>query len=364
MSRRNHFSFSSLLRKYLSAEEKSFPKEIVPKNILVVRQHNQFGDLLASVSLFRAIKETYPASYLTVIASRENYYAVTNNEFIDRLFIFDKTKFWNPVYLLSLFRHLKGSYDLAIVPSTVAISKTSCLLAGISDADYKIGPSSLEGKRNEYDFVFNMKIPLSWSRYPDAHVSDFILDIVRPAGILTRNLKSSISFGENEKLAAEKFIAGMNCNGRQFLVGLHIGAGKPPNRWSLLKYIRVIELLDQNYEVGFYITGSRADNEVISFMKSNLKTRVYYFIDRSIPELACLIASSDLFITNDTGVMHVAGATAVPQISIFGPTNPFNWAPAGTNKYFLKKSDLIDDVTVDDVFSLSVRILGSSREKK
>jgi heptosyltransferase-2 len=55
--------------------------------------------------------------------------------------------------------------------------------------------------------------------------------------------------------------------------------------------------------------------------------------------------------------MHVAGTTPTPQISIFGPTNPFNWAPIGEQKYFLRKSDLINDVTVDEVFSLCKNLL-------
>jgi heptosyltransferase-2 len=55
--------------------------------------------------------------------------------------------------------------------------------------------------------------------------------------------------------------------------------------------------------------------------------------------------------------MHVAGATATPQISIFGPTNPFNWAPIGENKYFIKRSELIEDVAVEDVIQLCDRIL-------
>jgi heptosyltransferase-2 len=55
--------------------------------------------------------------------------------------------------------------------------------------------------------------------------------------------------------------------------------------------------------------------------------------------------------------MHVAGATETPQISLFGPTNPFNWAPCGKNKIFIRKSDLIDDIFVDDVLKVCKSLL-------
>ena len=60
--------------------------------------------------------------------------------------------------------------------------------------------------------------------------------------------------------------------------------------------------------------------------------------------------------------MHVAGTTKTPQVSIFGPTNPFNWAPIGNNKFFIRKSDLIDDVSVDDVYSLCTLILPKNKK--
>ena len=60
--------------------------------------------------------------------------------------------------------------------------------------------------------------------------------------------------------------------------------------------------------------------------------------------------------------MHVAGTTSIPQITIFGPTNPFNWAPIGENKYFIRKSELIDDVEVDDVLKLCDMILSKGKK--
>lgn len=328
-----------------------------PKRIIVIRQHNQFGDLLASVSLFRAIKETYPESHLSVVVSPANYYAITSNEFIDRYFIFDKKKLLNPLYLIRLLSFLRTEYDVGIVPATVSISYTSSLLLRLSNCKTRIGPASLNGAPNDFAYFFDRRIHLDWRKYPDSHVSDFGLDVLRPFGISTNSFRSSILFEERENKEVDEFFKENNIDYTRKIIGLHIGAGKPKNRWSLDKFVKVAETLHEDFNTQFVITGSRSDKNELDYMKENISLPVAFFIDRSIPVLAALISRCDLFITNDTGVMHVAGATETPQISIFGPTNPFNWAPMGSNKYFLRKSDLIDDVAVADVVELSRLLL-------
>ncbi|MCM8809969.1 MAG: ADP-heptose--LPS heptosyltransferase, partial [Candidatus Omnitrophica bacterium] len=76
-----------------------------------------------------------------------------------------------------------------------------------------------------------------------------------------------------------------------------------------------------------------------------------------IPRLAAIIEFSDLFISNDTGIMHVAGATKTPLISLFGPTDPEIWAPIGENKFYIKKDDDINSIKVEDVINLINKIL-------
>jgi len=115
--------------------------------------------------------------------------------------------------------------------------------------------------------------------------------------------------------------------------------------------------LNSAYSINFYLTGSKSDKDEIDYLVNELEFKVGLFINKPIPEVAALISKSDLFISNDTGIMHVSGTTETPQISIFGPTNPFNWAPIGPNKYFIRKSELIEDVAVDDVYQLSDKIL-------
>ena len=219
----------------------------------------------------------------------------------------------------------------------------------------------LDGKVNESAYFFDRRIVLDWKNHPDSNVSERSLDIVRPFGINTRNFKSEISFDSNDEKVVEGFLNSINYN-NEILIGLHVGAGKVPNMWSLGKYTDLIHLLFEKYNAKFYLTGSTTDNEAISFIKNKLNLDIGLFINRQIPEVAALISKSHLFISNDTGIMHVAGTTSTPQVTIFGPTNPFNWAPIGDNKYFIRKSELIDDVEVSDVLKLCDMILSKIKK--
>jgi ADP-heptose:LPS heptosyltransferase len=349
-----------LTRLFFAVPETTLPHNYSPKNILIIRQHNQLGDMLAGVSLFSGLKEKYPASMITLIAGPQNYYAVEKNKYIDRLFVFDKKQLWNPLYLKKLLDILRNRYDIVIVPVTVSISFTSNLLSRFSDAMFRVGPSSLDGRKNKSDFLFNIRTEIDWTKQPDANVSEIILEILKPLNVYPRTLKSEITFDQNDLSAAQYFIESLKLENSDKIIGLHVGAGKPQNHWSLKKYIEVIEDLNRNYPVKFYFTGSRTDHEVIEYMRKNLKVPAGYFLSKKIHEVAAVISLSDLFLTNDTGIMHVAGATDTPQISIFGPTNPYNWAPLGKNKYFIRKSELIDDVETEDVLTLCRTILGAN----
>lgn len=346
----------SLINLFLGLVENPSREIDKPKRILVVRQHNQLGDLLACVSIFRAIKEKYPSSEVSVIVSPANKNALHKNKFIDELCVFDKNKLLSFGYLKSLLSFLRKNYDLAVVPVTVSISFTSNLLCRIANAKIRIGPNSLNGKMNTSAFLFDRRINLDWRKYPDANVSDFSLDILRPFGISTNNYSSDISFDEKDELEAKAFIQSFERKLGK-VIGLHVGAGKPPNRWSYENFISLINLLEAGYQPLIYLTGSSDDVELIDTILRGIIPETKLFLNKEIPEVAALIAQSDLFITNDTGIMHVAGTTPTPQISIFGPTNPFNWAPIGKQKHFIRHSDLINDVTVDEVFSLCKTLL-------
>ena len=365
MASKNFLSnyFFLFLKKFFSLEENKSKDLGEIKKILVIRQHNQLGDLLAGVSLFRALKETYPNSKVTLLCSIENYFGALKNKFVDKLFVFNKFQMYNPIKLFSFYRFLRQDFDVVIVPVTVSISFTSNLMARISNSKIRIGPNSLDGKPNETAFLFDRRIDIDWRKFPDSNVAEHILEIVRPFGINTKDYSSIISFDNSDLNEAKKFLNQINFNSISKLIGLHVGAGKPPNRWSLKKFVELISKLNKEDNCTFYLTGTDFDREELNYVKNNSTVKIFEFVNHSVQEIAALVSLSNLFISNDTGIMHVAGTTDTPLISLFGPTNPFNWAPCGKNKIFIRKSDLIDDIQVEDVFITCKKFLSDDHSK-
>mgnify|MGYP001027965931 CR=1 FL=1 len=360
--------FSAFLKFFLKPEDKPLPseKELINHigsraRILIVRQHNQLGDMLLSNSLFRAIKEKLPESFLCVIASNDNYDAITSNKYIDQVILFDKKKFWNPFSAFNFFRQLRSlKFDVAIVPVTVSISFTSCVIARLSGARFVIGPKSLDKKPNKYSFMFDYAIDVGKDENDRRHISEKIQDILKPFGIFTRDLSEHILIKDEDKKFAQDFFS--RVDGKK--VGIHIGAGKIPNRWSVSKFAEVINYLYDKYNSFIFLTIGYWDEELLKQILPLLKREPVVLRNYPLPKLAAIINEADLFISNDTGIMHVAGSTKTSLIALFGPTDPEIWAPTGENKFYIKKGESIENIQVDDVVELIDFVFSNQKNTK
>jgi heptosyltransferase-3 len=67
-------------------------------------------------------------------------------------------------------------------------------------------------------------------------------------------------------------------------------------------------------------------------------------------ELACWLASARLYIGNDSGITHLAGAVGAPVIALFGSTDPRIWAPRGLHVHVIAKP-AIATITVEEVLA-------------
>ncbi len=334
--------------------------------ILVVRQHNQLGDMLCAVPLLRALREKFPESKITLVASPINYEAVQHNPFVDEVLNFDKVKFLkSPPNFLQFIKKIRSNFDIAIVPSTVSISSTSNFIAYLSKAKIRIGPKSIDGKENITSFLFNYQIVLDWTKEEKKHQTERNLDIVRPFGIDTDDLSVVIPYFEEDKKFAEEFLRErekFNC-----VIGYHPGAGKVKNRWSAKNFAQLAIKLSEKFNALTLITAGPMDETPVREMLTHINGKIKYLLlkNERITRVIAVIDSIELLITNDTGIMHVAGATKTPVISLFGPTNPYQWAPLGKNKFFIySKTGEINDITVEQVYKLAEEILTMKKKAK
>jgi ADP-heptose:LPS heptosyltransferase len=349
---------NSFLKIFLGLKENKSLDIGTPGKILLVRHHNQLGDLIASTPILRAIKETFPSSKLTAITGPQNNSAYLNNPYLDELFLFDKGKLSDIGYYKKIKNVLKQPYDITIVPAVTSISFTSNFLARLSNSRIRIGVRTLNGELNSSYYLFDRLVDLDWRENEKTHITKRNLAIAEPFGITTENPKLIIYSSDNDKAAAGKFIETLPGKEGDPVIGLHAGAGKIHNRWDYLKFAALIDLLVDNYSARIFLTeGSSGDailNEKIK-KQSNIDLKI--FDEKGMGLLKELINQSSLFITNDTAPMHASAASDSPVISLFGPTNPHIWAPLGKNKIFLWKSNDINNITVNEVYEKAKELL-------
>ena len=333
---------------WLFRPSKNIPDHIRSfKKILVIRQHDQLGDMLCVIPLLRALRKSYPEARITLITSPVNYRIMEYHPYVNDVICYDKKKYWkSPTMLLQLLGYLrKRAFDLAIVPATVSLSTTSDLIALISGAPMRIGAESLNGKDNPCADFYTHRVALSWEEDPHRHQTIRNMDILKPLGITSDDLSLIIGFTRDEKRYAENEAASLKGN-KTFLVGIHPGAGKPENRWQAEYFAEIANKLANEKDASVVVTIGPMDDEPYDLFCRHLQFRHEVIYKKPIRTVAALISKLDLFITNDTGIMHIAGATGINMIALFGKTDPLQWAPIGPNVRYICISD-------DDVNSIS-----------
>lgn len=331
------------------------------KNILVVRQHNQIGDMLCSLPLYAALKKKYPDSRITLVAAKTNYEIpfFDINPYLDKVIIFDKKDFKS---LLTFYRKLRGNkYQIGIVPSTIKVSRTSHIINFLSGAKIRVGVKSIDGSENSSHKFLNVKSDFNWK---STHQTKRNLEVVTQIGCeLTDEEIKSIKFRiSNEEInEAKEYLQKEFPDKNKKIIGFHPGAGKKENLWPTKSFIELIRKIYEKYHNYVLLTSGWIDNVIISEVEKELEIGGIPFKilnDLPIKKLGAILSLVDLYITNDTGSMHIAGFSDARMISLFGPTNPIEWAPTGENKYFIKsKNGNINNISVDEVYNLTEKIL-------
>ncbi|MCB2205445.1 glycosyltransferase family 9 protein [bacterium] len=331
------------------------------KNILVVRQHNQLGDMLCAVPLFRALRTTYPNAHIALLARPLNSEILRGAPFLDEIIVYDKNKFIrSPFQVWRFGRALRRrKFDLAITPATVSMSVTSDVLTFFSRADRRIGPGSLNGKSNLTAYYYNVKVDLDWRRDPTRHQTQRNLDI---ASILVLDpVSPELEIGlSEEEIAQGKETIMQKSGGRDIVIGFHPGAAKIPNRWDALRFAEIANRCAEIYGAFIVITAGPDDDAPLHEMTLNMPNACLIMQNEPIRDVAAVISNCDVYVTNDTGMMHVSAGVGTPTLSLFGPTDPLQWAPLGdAHRFILGRNGSVDTIPIEKVWKVLTNMLRS-----
>ncbi len=317
-------------------------------NILVVRQQNQMGDMLLTTPCFRALRESLPGSWITLVASDENEAVVRSNPHLDEVVVYRKTLFRrNPAALLNFLAAVrKRRYDVGIVISTVSLSVTSVLICLASRARCRVGFSGSSFGMGFVDRAFHAAFPIL---DPDVHQTRLALSLLENLGVHTQDLSPIMVPSSEAEAFAREFMSGRGLEtgevaghtdlGAGPVVGIHPGAGKNKNRWPASGFASVSNALRKELGARILVIGGPADSEAIDTMLSALDFKPVLLSGESLDRVAAVIKRLSLFICNDTGVLHVSAAVGCPTLSLFGPTDPSKWAPLSGRVTTLRASD-------------------------
>ncbi len=329
------------------------------RNIIVIRQHNQFGDVLCTVPLLRSLQSKFRPEELAVVVSPQNISALEGCRHATSLLNYDKLSFYRkPSLFFEFARTLRKGYDLLLVPSNVSISLTNDFMAFFIKARTKIGPRSLESKQNRTSSVYDIAVDLKWEK-SIAHQSFRNMKVAEPLGISGKDDGGELQYevGESQSKEVASFISKVSDNSRR-RVALHAGAGKIPNRWSVLNFARLAEMLHDRLDADIFLTEGPMDHDVIEHLINLTKIPFVRVRNRTVSFVAALLKQMELVVSNDTGIMHLSAAVGTPTLSLFGPTDPLQWAPLGEkHKFILGRGGDINTIDVAKVYLSASKLL-------
>ena len=172
-------------------------------------------------------------------------------------------------------------------------------------------------------------------------------NLLRPLNIRCRpGSLIPMRYDENSAKVMARLLEKNEISGK--IVGIHAGTAEtaPWRSWSIKKFAGLIENLAENGWT-ILLTGapheSARNESIIAEVDEKYHEAIYDFAGRTnLSELAYLMSRIDLFISNDTGPMHLAAAMGTRTIGLFGPNLPVRFKPFGKKNVAIYKAHDMD----------------------
>lgn len=305
-----------------SAVEPWFDRPCHPGRVrrILVFQNGGMGDVLRIFPLLQALHRARPDATLDVLVEphQEVFALFPLRHMIADIIVID---YWRDQRTwrgrLPLIRELRSRrYDLIISPNRGRGMVTSALLSFLIGAPCRVGFT-----QDGSGFLYTTRVGFR----ADRSILEQNLDLLRAIGVPCGRAHIPLTVPEAEGAIAEAFLARHGVGPRDLLVAVSPGTGWQPDfrSWPVPRYVALVGGLLHRAGAKVVLLGGKDQAETGVHIAGMNDGRVINAIGQtSIAQTAGLIRRSDLFIGNDSGLLHLAMGLKVPAIGIFGSTPP------------------------------------------
>jgi lipopolysaccharide heptosyltransferase II len=259
---------------------------------------------------------------------------VEGNPYIDDVIIYDKDgrhKSW--VRSMGFARNLKKKkFDLSLILHPTNRVHLVTFFAGITRRigyDRKLG--FLLTDRIKHTKQLGVK-----------HELEYNLDLVRYLGIQPQEKALFMPLSGISEKWAEEFFAQEGIREGDKLLAIHPGASCPSKVWPNERFAQVADKLIDKYGFKVLVIAGPKDISIAQNLIKNMRHPALNLAGKtSLSQLASILKRCRLFLSNDSGPVHVSCAVGTPVISIFGRNqlglSPRRWGPVGSKDKILHK---------------------------
>ena len=290
---------------------------------IIVRMPNWIGDLVMATPLLYDLRKAFPRSQITAMCKASLAPLLEKDPSINELFRFSPSEnFLHRIQEKNLVDQLKkGRYDVGIL-TTNSFSSAWRLFQG--------RVKKVVGfKGNGRGWMLKESLPFPEKRQTQ-HLVLTYKALLLPLGVPISSTPPSLYVQQDEIDAAWKFLKRFSVDQRHKLIGINPGAAFGEAKcWLPDRFREVIKRLAAkcpSYRI--LVFGDLRHKKLIHTICSGLSSQVINLSGQThLRELMALTALCSVFLTNDSGPMHIADSLNVPLVALFGSTDPIVTGP-------------------------------------
>lgn len=301
-------------------------------NTILIRATNWVGDAVMTLPALEAAHENFPSARITILAKPWVAPLFENHPAVSDILVFQKydSVIKDLAEIRSLIESVKEKqFDLAILFQNAFEAAIIAYMGGVK---YRVGFDS-DGR----GLLLTHAIKRT-SEIFKVHQVEYYLSILKAVGLKAENRNPVIHIAKDNLLKADNLLKLNGINKDDFLLGIAPGAifGNA-KRWPPECFAEIGDLAAERWDAKTIIMGSKKEKYIGSIVTGLMRHNPLDFCGiTSLEEAIALINRCDFFLSNDSGLMHVAAALGVPTLAIFGSTDHVATGPRGPKTGIVK----------------------------